>query len=125
MTASPRWSRFSAVVAVLSVAIVPSVVFVQAADGQATPNIEVVEQSRYVHRGEKYSITIKLTDTASTDRVAVAVGRVSNSGARVRQTRADLRADLRGADRPATMLASNVVALFPEDPSVARQPNSA
>ncbi len=123
MTASPWWSKCGAVVAVLIVAMVPSVAFVQTAGAQATPNIEVVEQSRYVRRGEKYSITVKLTNVAPTDRVAIAVGRVSNSNTRVRQTRADLRADLRGVDRPATMLSGNVVALFPEDPAVARQPN--
>ena len=117
MTFRPRaWC--SAALAVV-VTLAPSLVVVRAADAQTVPNIEVVEQTAYVHRGEKYSITVKITDAAPTDRVAIAVGRVSSSGARIRQTRADLRR----VDRPADMLAGNVVALFLEDPSSVRQPN--
>ena len=107
-----------AVLAVV-VAVLPSVAVASAAQAQPQPNIEVVEQSAYAHRGENYSITVKLTDTAPTDRVAIAVGRIASSRARVRQTRADLRAE----DKPIEMLAGDVVALFPEDPSVPRQPN--
>ena len=119
MIAPRRRATYGAALAAAIVTILPSIAFVQAAAAQTTPNIEVVEQSRYVHRGENYSITVKLTDAAPTDRVAIAVGGIASSGARVRQTRADLR----GEDKPAALLAGNVVGLFPEDPNVARQPN--
>ncbi|TML19289.1 MAG: hypothetical protein E6G39_01840 [Actinobacteria bacterium] len=104
----PRPRAWCWAAAAIVVTFVPSLTFVTAADAQAAPNIEVVEQTAYVHRGEKYSITVKITDAAPTDRVAIAVGRVSSSGTRVRQTRADLR----HVDRPAEMLAGNVVGLF-------------
>lgn len=123
MTASPRWSRASAALALLIVSMLPSVAFVQSATAQPIPNIEVVEQSRYARRGETYSITVKLTDAAPTDRVAIAVGRVSTTNARVRQTRADLRADLRAPGAATAMLAGNVVGLFQENPNNPRQPN--
>lgn len=106
-------------IAAVFVTVLPSAAFAQTAGAPPTPNIEVVEQSPYVHRGETYSITVKLTDAAPTDRVAIAVGRSTLSGGRVRQTRADLRVE----DRPADLLAGPVVALFQEEPSAARQPN--
>ena len=90
------------------VTVLPSIAFVHAAGAQTTPNIEVVEQSPYVHRGENYSITVKLTDAAPTDRVAIAVGRIAPSGARVRQTRADLRAE----DKPAPLRDDPVLSAF-------------
>jgi hypothetical protein len=113
--------RVTAVAMATIVGLWPSFAIVEAAGAQVAPNIEVVEQSPYARRGEKYSITVKVTNAAPTDRVAIAVGRVVN-GARVRQTRAELR-ELRTVDRPAEMLAGNVVGLFPEDPATPRQPN--
>ena len=73
----PRPRAWCWAAAAIVVTFVPSLTFVTAADAQAAPNIEVVEQTAYVHRGEKYSITVKITDAAPTDRVAIAVGRVS------------------------------------------------
>jgi hypothetical protein len=95
------------------VGLLPSMVFVDAAAAQANPVIELVSQSPYARRGESYSITVKVTNVADTDRVSIAVGRVVN-GVRDRQTRADLRNQPRDLP-PAAMLAGNVVGLFPEE----------
>ena len=81
----------SGAVLAIIVALVPTLTFATAAHAQTLPNIEVVEQTAYVHRGEAASITLKITDAAPTDRVSIAVGRTNASRARVRQTRADLR----------------------------------
>jgi len=108
----------SGAVLTIIVALVPTLAYAATADAQTLPNIEVVEQTAYVHRGEAASITLKITDAAPTDRVSIAVGRTNASRARVRQTRADLR----GVDHPAEMLAGNVVGLFLEETGE-RQPN--
>ena len=104
----------------LAIGLWPSVVIVPAAAAQSTPTIEVVEQPAYARRGDNFSITVKVTNATPTDRVAIAIGQSAPNGARVRQTRADIRKTDR---HPELMLAGNVVALFREDPMQPRTAN--
>ena len=92
--------------------LAPSLVVAPAAAAQPTPTIEVVEQPPYASRGGQYAITVKVTNAAATDRVSIAVGQTASNGARVRQTRADLR---RNDRTPEQMLAGPVVGLFLEE----------
>jgi hypothetical protein len=104
-----RWARVAA--AVIVGAQLLSLVGVHAAAAQSSPTIELVEQTPFVRRGGTFSLTVRVSGGAPGDVVFVAVGRaMPGSGARIRQTRADLRL----VDKPAEMLARDVVARFPE-----------